>query len=194
MGIAIDEIGIETHHLQQLLHALPSLSAAGDVVHLQRFADDVPHGHAGVKRGIRILEDHLHLAAHAAQLLALDVRQFQIFAFVSEEDPTGSRPVELENGSASRGLAAAALAHQPQGLAPADEEINAIHRLDVTYVALNDDPLGDGEIHLQSFDSKQDIVAHSTALLPSAHPPSRRSDALALLAPAAGFPPNNDQF
>jgi hypothetical protein len=40
----------------------------GELVEADRLGDDVAHLHARVDRGIRVLEDHLHLAAVAVQL------------------------------------------------------------------------------------------------------------------------------
>jgi hypothetical protein len=37
-------------------------------VHQQRFADEVEQRHAGIERGERVLEDHLHLSTQRAQL------------------------------------------------------------------------------------------------------------------------------
>ena len=76
MGIAIDKVRVQTHHLQQFLHPLSLLLALGDVVDFQWFTDNAAHGHAGVERGIRVLEDHLHVPAHVPQFLALHFRQF----------------------------------------------------------------------------------------------------------------------
>ena len=86
-----------------------------------------------------------------AQSLALDGGQL---ALPLEVDLSRRWAVELQDGPAGGGLAAAALAHQTQRLALTNEEVDAIHGLDVAHVALDDDPLRDGEVHLQAFEPR----------------------------------------
>ena len=119
--------------------------AAGELVDDQRLADDAADAHARVQRGVRVLEDHLHLAAEEAQLVALDAAEVAAV----EEHLAGGGPVELEDGAAGRRLAAAAFADQAQRLAAADEEGDAVDRLHVGDLALEDDARGDREVHLQ---------------------------------------------
>src|SRR5262249_59684514 len=47
-----------------------------------------------------------------------------------EDDLPGGRRLELQDASAGRGLPAAGLPDQPQGLTAPDREAHAIHRLD----------------------------------------------------------------
>ena len=76
--VAVDEVGIEANDLEQLLHPILALFfGRANVVNFERFADDAADGHARVERGVGILKDHLHAAAHLAQLLAF--RPGQIF-------------------------------------------------------------------------------------------------------------------
>src|SRR5579884_1161654 len=70
--VAVGEIGVKAAQAQQLLHARVLGFALGQLVDLQRLGHDAAHRHAWVERGVRVLEDHLHTAAHAAQALAAD--------------------------------------------------------------------------------------------------------------------------
>src|SRR5437773_2212705 len=51
VGVAVDIIWVEANALEQLLHALLAILAAGEVMHAQRLAYDVAHGHAGIEGG-----------------------------------------------------------------------------------------------------------------------------------------------
>jgi hypothetical protein len=100
--IAVREVRVEADDLQQLLHALGLRAALREVMHLERLADDVADGHARVERRVRVLEDHLHPAPHAAHLLATEGRELGAI----ELHRTRRRLVELEDRAAGRGLAA----------------------------------------------------------------------------------------
>ena len=60
VGVAVVVLGVETHDLEELLHARQDLLLRHDVVHRQRRADDGADGVARVERGVGVLEDHLH--------------------------------------------------------------------------------------------------------------------------------------
>jgi len=45
----------------------------------ERLADDLLDGHARIKAGVGILEDHLHLAPHLPHLFALQMDQVFVF-------------------------------------------------------------------------------------------------------------------
>jgi hypothetical protein len=109
---------------------------------------DLLDAHARVQRGIGVLEDHLHAAAELAQRLALQRGQLGAV----EADGTGGGLVELEDGAAGRGLATAGLTHQAQRLAVLDEEVEAVHGLDVGDLLLDEQPGRDREVHLETLD------------------------------------------
>src|SRR5207237_1724687 len=67
--VAVREIRVEADGLEQVAHARLAAAAGADAVHRQRLGDDVPDGHAGVERRIRILEDDLHFAPYLAQVV-----------------------------------------------------------------------------------------------------------------------------
>ncbi len=145
MRIAVREVRIETDDLQKLLHALGLRAALREVMHLERLADDVPDGHARVERRVRILEDHLHPAAHATHLFAGERRELGAI----ELHRSRSGLVELEDRASGRRFAAAGLSDEAERLAPLDEEIDPVdgaHRTDLT---LEDDPLRQREVHLE---------------------------------------------
>ena len=69
MGIEVESPLRQAHHV----HGVPDLLlelllAPADLVDLQRLGDDIADGHAGVQRGIGVLEDDLHLPAQVLEL------------------------------------------------------------------------------------------------------------------------------
>ena len=67
--VAVDEARVQADQRQQLLHPRAHrLPPSPQVVDLDRLGDDVADRHARVERGVRVLEDHLHVAAHLAHL------------------------------------------------------------------------------------------------------------------------------
>src|SRR5450759_4409172 len=66
--VALGVLGAEPDGLEQLEDALLALGLGADVVDLERLADDVAHAHARVQRGVRVLEDDLHVAAQPLHL------------------------------------------------------------------------------------------------------------------------------
>ena len=136
---------------------------------VQSLADDLAHCHAGVQRGGGVLEDNLHLAAVGQHidlpaLGNLDVLLLTVLTggpgilslengFAAVLDAAGGGGVELENGSAQGGLAAAGLTHQTQGLAPADKEGHVLHRLDAGPVNALDRKVFFQVVHLN-----QDVI------------------------------------
>ena len=112
--------------------------------------DDRADGQARVQRRVRVLEDHLHIAALAAQLARARRRQFH----AHELDRAGRRLVELEDGPSDRRLAAAGLADQAERLATADAERHVVDRSHPADPAL-EDPLAHRELHPQVLDREQ---------------------------------------
>src|SRR5256885_14226690 len=98
MRVPVGEIRVETDHAQKLLNSLGLLLPACEVMDLDRLADDVAHGHARIQRGVRILEDHLHAAAHLAHLLAAELGELDAV----ELHLAGRRLLELEARAPSR--------------------------------------------------------------------------------------------
>ena len=72
MRVAIAEARIQATDRQKFAHACGALRGVRlDAVHLDRFADDVAHLHAGIERAVRVLEYHLDTPAQRQQFLAL---------------------------------------------------------------------------------------------------------------------------
>ena len=116
---------VQTDMIHQLENAFIALRLrAAELVYIERLADDVGDRHARVQRRIGILEDHRRLLAEL-----LNIRLGLDFLAV-EDDFSRRRLVEVQNGSADRGLAAAGLADKPERLALADREGHAVNRLE----------------------------------------------------------------
>ena len=64
---AVVVLGREPHPLEQALHGAAQLGAGLDAVQAHRVADDLHDALARVERRVRVLEDHLHLAAQRPQ-------------------------------------------------------------------------------------------------------------------------------
>ena len=95
-------------------------------------------GHPRVEAGVRVLEDHLHPARAAAQLAC---RSSAVEVLPSNSDPPAGRLVQPDDRPAGRALAAAGLADEPERLAAAQRERDAVDGPHVADVALEDEPL-----------------------------------------------------
>ena len=91
---------------------------------VQRLADDIGDGHAGVQRGIGILEDHGGLSAEFT-----DIR-FRADRLSLKADFAAGRFIQVQERTSDRGLAAAGLPHQAKGLSAADVEGHIVHRFE----------------------------------------------------------------
>src|SRR6185437_1765093 len=101
----------EADRLEQLLHARSTLRLL-DAVDLERGADDRADALARVQARVRVLEDHLHLAAKRSQRARPELRDVAAL----EDDFALGRFVEPDDGAPERRLAAAGLAYEPEGL------------------------------------------------------------------------------
>src|SRR5262245_46209734 len=90
----------------------------------QHFAKGRSDRLAGIERRVGILEHHLDAAAEAIVAKARIARESLAF----ETDLAGGRLIDPHEGARQRGLAAAALTHQPERLLLADSQIDAIDR------------------------------------------------------------------
>ena len=110
---------------QQLVDAL---LAALLVVHFMddhALLDDGGNRHAGVQRGVGVLEDDLGLFGVGKAVFG--VLQVHLFALVRELAKSGR--VDAHGHTAQGGLAAAGLAHQAHGLALVDVKGDVVHGL-----------------------------------------------------------------
>ena len=87
----------------------------------QRLGQDAVDCLAWVQAAIRVLEDHLHLAAEG---LAAGLGQT---AIARERDGAAGTPVQAADGAQHRALAAAAFADDAKALARGDAEAHVIH-------------------------------------------------------------------
>ena len=101
MGIAARMLRIESYVLHELEDLLTTL-ALGRIqpMHIQRLTNDVLHRHTRVQGGIRVLEDHLHVAPHLGKVLLRD-------KLAIEKDLSGSRLVQMKQRTSNSGLSAA---------------------------------------------------------------------------------------
>ena len=115
------------------------------------FLNNGSHGHAGVKAGVGVLEDQLHLPAEGEHLglvqgnalLAVE----QGLAVVIDLAAGGLE--QIQNTAARGGLAGTGLAHQAKALAGIDGEADSVHRFDHTAVFLGEGALSQGKVLLQ---------------------------------------------
>ena len=150
--ITVGEFRIEAADREQLAH--PGSAPCGvafDAVDHDRLGNDLADLHARVERAVRILENDLDAAPQCQKVLALRLGDIDAV----KKDRACGRPFEPQDAPAGRRLAAAALADQPQGLAAPDSEIDAVDGFHLADLAVDNDPLGDREMHLQPPDLEE---------------------------------------
>jgi hypothetical protein len=144
MGIAVGEGRIEAADGEQIAHPGRAARRVGlDRVHVHRLGNDAGDLHARIERAVGILEDDLHPSPQCLQVLAPQARH--VGAVIP--DLAGRGTLQPQNATAGRGLAAAALAHQPKRLAAVDGEVNAVDSLHHADGARQGDPFGNREVH-----------------------------------------------
>ena len=110
---------------EQLVDARIALGGRfGELVDHERLGDRRADRHPRVERRVRVLEDHLHVAAHRAQLA---LRQPRDVGAV-ERDRAGARLEQAQDRAAERRLAAARFADEAERLAAPDLEIDLRYR------------------------------------------------------------------
>jgi len=87
-------------------------------VHQQALAHALADRHARVERGIRVLEDDLHVATQRFELAAVQLEH----VLALEEHPAAGGRRQAQDGAAHGGLAAARFAHQAERLPFPDHE------------------------------------------------------------------------
>ena len=141
VGIAIDVEAAKPDFLQDFGHRLFALAPVLHPVVAQSLAHDLADRQARVERRVGVLKDDLHLGAGGLEL-ARPHRE-HIPAVELDLPPRGlDQPQQQATG---RGFAAAAFAHQPEHLAPLDGERDAVDRLDLSDLTL-EEPTVDREI------------------------------------------------
>src|SRR5215471_11631856 len=121
--VTVHMIGVEPHRFEQLDNAaLESLPRAREAVDDERLADNRADRHARIERGVGVLKNDLHVAAERTQFAAGQYGR----VLALEPDLAGSRFDKAQDAAAGRGFAAAGLADEPQRLAAADIEADAV--------------------------------------------------------------------
>jgi hypothetical protein len=100
-----------------------SLFVRGEAVDVDALGDSVESNHTWVKRGLGILEDHLHPPVEGLRSLRFE----EVFTIV--QDLTARRFVKSYQRPADGRLATPRLAYQAERLAPFDLQRDAIYRL-----------------------------------------------------------------
>ena len=158
--VALDRVARQADLAEQFEDAVLLLLSAADVLHRERLADDGAHPHPRVKRGVRVLEHELQVAAHPAQFTAPHPGH----VLAAQRHRAAVRPFEGDDHPADGGLAAPGLAHQAQRLPLRDAERHPGDGLHAGHPALEDAARGDRELLHQVADLQQ--VAGTAARVP----------------------------
>jgi hypothetical protein len=159
--VAPGVLGQQADDIEELAHALLARGLVADLVHVERLGEDLAHRHARVERGIGILEDDLHVAAHPPQVALAEVGD--LLALEAHRAP--GRVHQAEHEAAGRRLAAARFAHQRQGLAAGDLEAHVLDGAHHADQPAADDAGGDGEMLYEAVDRQDRDVAHAATPL-----------------------------
>ena len=131
MGMAVEGVRVETNHLEQMNDSLFFFAAARETMYFNTLADDRPHAHPRIQRGVGVLKDELHPAAQGAQLASTE--RGEIAAL--EHYAAGGRLEQAKNEAAESRFARAGLADEAQGLAAFNLQIDAVDGSDDEPVA-----------------------------------------------------------
>src|SRR5690606_21635411 len=145
--IAVDRFFLEPDGATQLAHFLFPTGAGADRVDVERLADDLPHRKAWIERRVRVLKDHLELAAQGEELLLGAAHE--ILAAV--EDASVGRFLEPHESPPERRLPAAAFPDQAERLARDQVEADALDCLDISLLP-GEDASPDRVVLLQLLD------------------------------------------
>ena len=125
-GAARGVLGGEPDDAQQPSHLGLDLIVGADGVEAQDLGQRAADGEAWIERGIRILEDHLHVPAKRLQLARAERSE----VLAHEPDAPAGRSIQPQQRASERRLAAAALADQTERLVPPDGEADTVHCAD----------------------------------------------------------------
>ena len=127
MRKGVGQLGAQPDALKQMRDPVAALARVPDAVDDERLGDDLAGRHPRVQRRVWVLIDHLHapaiwqhrVAPEAGDVVAVD------------HDPAVGRFEQLQQRTADRRFAAAALADKTQRLAAPDLERDAVDRVDL---------------------------------------------------------------
>ena len=125
-----------------------------DVLHLQGLAQDRADAHAGVERGVWVLEHDLEVAPATAQVPAPKVRHVGAV----EADRSRGGLFQGDDEATDGRLATARLADEAEGLALSHGEGDIGDCLDAADLALQHGPGGDGELLYELVDLDDDLA------------------------------------
>ena len=112
-------------------------------MHPDRLSDDLTDLEARVEGTVRVLEDHLDAPPHSPEHLAPKFAQLAPI----KDDGTCRRLFQLEDAATGSGLSTTGFAHEAERLAPANLEIDAVHRFHMRDDPAHYRPFGDREVH-----------------------------------------------
>ena len=141
--ITVDVVGVEPHHVQQLLNTTPMLLGRQHVgMDRKRFADDVTDRHPRVQRGVGVLEDHLDVAAHVFGLTPVQARD----VLAVDLDGTRRGTFQPDQHLGERGLSGTTLTDDAESLTRMQVETHPVHGLHRTELTPEHHPLGEGVV------------------------------------------------
>ena len=119
--VTVQKLCWYTNSLHQFQHAVGGFGFGfAYMIGFQRFGNDIPHLHARVKAGIRVLKDHLHPAAQGGKFLIL--HGGDVLPLKGHAAPGCGQ--HADQGASQGAFAAAALPHQGQRFAAVQGQIH----------------------------------------------------------------------
>ena len=139
--VAVGETFCQGYRLHQFIHTLVQRFLIGlRLVDFHGLGNQLTHRQAGIKRGVRVLENHLHVGTHGVELFVGHCGD--VLAF--KANLTGRRICQAQDGLAQRGFATAGFTNNAQRLACIQREGDIIHSMQQA--------VGNGEILFQVLD------------------------------------------
>ncbi len=161
--IATQVLGVQADTREQLAGARLEFRA-GYAGQPQRRREDLAHALARVQRRLRVLEDHLHVAAHGGHPSTRSLGD----VLAAEPHRSAGRRLQPREAADQGRLSAAGLADDPEGLALVQRERHVGDRVHLPHLAVERQAAANREVDLQMLGLEQ-----------------RRAGAHALTAPAA---------
>ena len=132
--VAVVVLRVQADPLHQLQDGWPEPARGLDLLDLERGADDPANGVARVQGVVRILEDHLRLAADRQQRPRREVRDL----LAVDLDRAAGRTDQHQDRPGRGRLARPALADEPKGLARVERQVDAVDGLHLADGARDD--------------------------------------------------------
>ncbi len=155
--VAMDVALVEPDPAEQLADDVFARSLVLEAVHERALADDLADRHPRVQAGIRVLEHDLHVAPDRDHLAIVELED----RAPVDGDLARRRRDEPEQDLAERGLAAARLPDEAQGLAAKHVEAHAVDGLDGADLAHAEETTADLEV----LDEVLDLDQHARLVI-----------------------------